>query len=118
MRIRQSVTACGAALFISISVSYAGPCSQGIFRFRAEIDAKQHANAAAGLSAPESTAATTHRQPTQQSIGAAESQLGEVSPEKLQTVMSAVERASEADRAGDQIACEEALADAWRAFSQ
>jgi hypothetical protein len=30
--------------------------------------------------------------------------------------MAAVERASEADRAGDQIACEEAIADAWRVF--
>jgi hypothetical protein len=27
-----------------------------------------------------------------------------------------VDRASEADRAGDKIACEEALVDAWRAF--
>jgi hypothetical protein len=118
MRIRQSLIACGALLIVSISGSYAGPCSQGIARFRAEIDAKQLSNAAAGLSAPESTAATTHRQPTQRSVGAAESQLGEVSPEKLQAVMAAVERAGEADRAGDQIACEEALADAWRAFSQ
>jgi hypothetical protein len=118
MRIRQSLLACGAALVVSISVSYAGPCSREIFRFRTEIDAKQLSNAAAGLSAPESTAAKTHRQPTQRSIGAAESQLGEVSPEKLQAVMTAVDRASEADRAGDQVACEEALADAWRAFSQ
>jgi hypothetical protein len=117
MRIR-SLIACGTALVVSISVSYAGPCSQEIDRFRAEIDAKQRSNAAAGLSAPESTAATSHRQPTQRSVGAAESQLGEVSPEKLQAVMSAVDRASEADRAGDQIACEAAMADAWRAFSQ
>jgi hypothetical protein len=117
MRIWQSLMACGAALIVSIPVSYAGPCSQRIVRFRSAIDAKQHSNAAAGLSAPESTAATTHQQPTQQSIGAAESQLGEVSPEKLRAVMAAVERASEADRTGDQIACEEALADAWRAFS-
>ena len=118
MRIQQSLIVCAAALVVSMSISYAGPCSQEIARFRAEIDAKQHSNAAAGSTAPESTAATTHRQPTQRSIGAAESQLGEVSPEKLQAVMAAVERASEADRAGDQIACGEALADARRAFSQ
>jgi hypothetical protein len=36
----------------------------------------------------------------------------------LQAVMSAVDRASEADRAGDQIACEAAMADAWQAFSR
>jgi hypothetical protein len=118
MRILQSPIAFGAALIISISGSYAGPCAEEIVRFRSAIDAKQQSSAAAGLSAPESTAATTHRQPTQQSIGAAESQLGEVSPEKLHAVMAAAERANEADRAGDQIACEEALADAWRAFSQ
>jgi GTP cyclohydrolase FolE2 len=118
MRIRQSLITCAAALVVSISVSYAGPCSHEILRFRAEIDAKQLSNAAAGLSAPESTEATTHRQPTQRSIGAAESQLGEVSPEKLHAVMAAVDRASEADRDGDQVACEKALADAWRAFGQ
>jgi GTP cyclohydrolase FolE2 len=118
MRIQQSLIVYATALVVSMSTSYAGPCSQEIARFRAEIDAKQHSNAAAGSSALESTAATTHRQPTQWSIGAAESQLGEVSPEKLQAVMAAVDRASEADRAGDQVACEEALADAWRAFSQ
>jgi GTP cyclohydrolase FolE2 len=118
MCVQQSLTVCAAVLVVSMSTSYAGPCSQEIARFRAEIDAKQHSNAAAGSSAPESTAATTHRQPTPESIGAAESRLGEVSPEKLQAVMAAVERASEADRAGDQIACGEALADAQRAFSQ
>ena len=118
MRIQQSLIVCAAALVVSMSICYAGPCSQEIARFRAEIDAKQHLNAAAGSTAPQSTAATTHRQPTQRSIGAAESQLGEVSPEKLQAVRAAVERASEADRAGGQIACGEALADARRAFSQ
>ena len=117
MRI-QSPIACGAALVVSISVSYAGPCSQEIDRFRAEIDAKQQSNAAAGAFAPESTAATAHRQPTQRSVGDAETQLGEVSPEKLRAVMSAVDRASEADRAGDKIACEAAVADAWQAFSR
>jgi hypothetical protein len=118
MRIRQSLIACAAALVASMSASYAGPCSEEIARFRAEIEAKQYANAAAGPSGPESTSATTHRQPTPESIGAAESRLGEVSPEKLQAVWAAVERASEADQAGDQIACGTALADARRAFSQ
>jgi hypothetical protein len=48
----------------------------------------------------------------------AAAQLGEVSPEKLEAVLAAMERASEADRAGDHIACDEALADARRAFTQ
>jgi hypothetical protein len=118
MRIRRSLIACTIALFASMSMSYASPCSEEIARFRAEIEAKQQVNAVAGPTAPEGTAATMHRQPTPESIGAAESRLGEVSPEKLQVVWGAVERASEADRAGDQIACEAALADARRAFSQ
>ena len=118
MRIRQSLIACAAALVASMSASYAGPCSEDIVRFRAEIEAKQDANATVGPAAPESTAATTHRQPTPESIGAAESRLGEVSPEKLQAVWGAVERASEADRADDRIGCSAALADARRAFGQ
>ena len=64
MRVQQSLIVCAAALVVSMSTSYAGPCSQEIARFRAEIDAKQHSNAVAGPTAPESTAATTHRQPT------------------------------------------------------
>jgi hypothetical protein len=95
MRIRQSLIA-GTALIFSVSVTYAGPCSEDIVRFRAEIDANQHANAATGSTAPESTAATTHRQPTPQSIGAAESQLGEASPAKLQAVTTALQRANDA----------------------
>jgi hypothetical protein len=59
-----------------------------------------------------------HRQPTPESIGAAESRLGEVSPENLQTMTAAMSRAREADRAGDQAACEEALASAQRARGQ
>jgi GTP cyclohydrolase FolE2 len=85
MRILQSLIPCATALVVSMSISYAGPCSQEIARLRADIDAKQRANAAAGSTAP-STEATTHRQPTQWSIGAAESQLSEVPPEKLGAV--------------------------------
>jgi hypothetical protein len=115
MRIRRSVIACAAALVVSMSASYAGPCSQEIDQVQAEIDAKLDSNAAAGSSALESTAATMHRQPTPKSIEAAESQLGEVSPEKVQAVTAAMARAREADRDGDESACWQALADAQRA---
>jgi hypothetical protein len=43
-----------------------------------------------------------HRQPT--------------SRQKVEAAMPALKRASESDRAGDQMACKAALADAWRAF--
>jgi len=108
MRVRQPLLGCAAALVVSMSASYASPCSQEIDRQQAELDL---------MFARESTAATLHRQPTPESIAAAESKL-EVSPEKLQALAAAMARAREADRAGDPIACEQALADAQRARGQ
>jgi hypothetical protein len=55
-----------------------------------------------------------HRQPTPNSIAAAEVKLGETSPEVLNAVETAMARAVDADAAGDQSACEQALADAKR----
>jgi hypothetical protein len=100
MRIQQALIVCAAALVVSTSTSYAGPCSKEIARFRAEINAKQPSNVGAAPSAPQTTGATMHRQPT---------------PQKVEAAMAA---ASESDRAGDQMACKAALADAWRALRQ
>jgi hypothetical protein len=110
MIIRRTLLLCAAALTVSVSASYAGPCSQEIDRLRAEIDAKLGALAAAGPSAPESTAATMHRQPTPRSIAAAEN----MSPQKMEAVTTAMVRARAADDAGDQRACEQVLADVKR----
>ena len=77
MTIGRTLVLCASALAASMSVSYAGPCSQQIDRLRAEIDAKLGALAAAGPSARETTAATMHRQPTPRSIEAAEDRLGD-----------------------------------------
>ncbi len=79
-----------------------------------EIDATLNAIAAAGPSAPESIAATQHRQPTPESVAAAETRLGDMSPEKVQEVRTAMARAREADAADNQTACERALADVQR----
>jgi hypothetical protein len=38
MRIQQSLIVCAAALVVSTSTSYAGPCSKEIARFRAEME--------------------------------------------------------------------------------
>jgi len=116
MSIQQLLVACAAALAASISASYAGPCLHEIDRMQAGIDAKLNAKAAASPSARETTAATTHRQPTPGSIAAAEAGLGEVSSQKVEAVAAAMTRAREADRAGDQSACEQALADVQRAL--
>jgi len=116
MTIRRTLAVCATALAVSTSASYAGPCSHEIDRLRAEIDAKLGALAAAGPSARESTAATMHRQPTPRSIGGAENRFGDVSPQKVEAVTAAMALARTADGAGDQRACEQALADAQRAL--
>jgi hypothetical protein len=118
MSIPRLLMVCAVALAASTSVSYAGPCSQAIDRVQAEIDAKLEARAAAGPSARETTAATMNRQPTPNSIAAAEARLGDVSPQKVEAVEAAMARAHQSDQAGNQSACEQALADVQRALGQ
>jgi hypothetical protein len=113
MRI-QLIVCIAIVLAVWTSATFAGPCSKEIDRVQVKIDAKLEARAAAGGSARESTAATLHRQPTPDSIAAAEAKLGDVPEEKVQAVESLMTRAREADRAGDQSACEQALAEAQR----
>jgi type II secretory pathway component HofQ len=115
MTIQRSLIAC-AMFAASISAGYAGPCSQEIARLQAAIDAKIAAATATGSSARESTAATMHRQPTPHSIATAESELGDVSPEQVKAVTALMARAREADSAGDESACNQALADTRRAL--
>jgi hypothetical protein len=78
------------------------------------IDAKIDVAASAGPSAPESSGALLHRQPTPGSIVAAETGLGEISPQTVKAVREAMARAREADQAGNLAACEQALAEVQR----
>jgi hypothetical protein len=106
----------GAIAFgASLSASYAGPCSDEIDNMQTRIDAKVEAMAAAGPTARQG-GASTHVQPTPRSIAGAEAKLGEVSPQTVDAVRQAMLRARAADSAGDKNACEQALADAQRAF--
>jgi len=100
-----------AALALSATASAAGPCTQRIAQVQAQIDAKLAANAATGPAAPESPGALLSRQPTPGSIAAAESKLGELSQEVTAAIAAGMARAREADLAGNQSACEEALAE-------
>ena len=100
-----------AGLALSTTVSAAGPCTQQIAQVQAQIDAKLAANAATGPAAPESPGALLSRQPTPGSIAAAESKLGELSQEVTTAIAAGMARAREADLAGNQSACEEALAE-------
>ena len=113
MNIQRSTLACVAALAASMSAAYAGPCSPEVTQIQNLIDAKIHAKAGAAT-APESTAAKMHHQPTPSSIAAAEAEHGQLSPEEFTAVNAAMAQALKADGAGDRSACEQALADAKR----
>jgi hypothetical protein len=115
MGMQQMMALVAAALALSTLPGFAGPCSQAIDQMQAKINARLKATAdAGGRAAPESSAATMHRQPTPGSIAAAEGKLGELSPQTVETIAAAMTRARAADRAGDQSGCEQALADAQR----
>ena len=115
MNIQRSTLVCATVIAISMSATYAGPCSPEITRVEGMINARVLAKAGAAH-ASESTAAKMHRQPTPRSIGAAEVTGGQTSPEEYNAVEAAMARAVEADSAGNQSACEQALADAKRAM--
>lgn len=101
----------------SISVCYAGPCTDQISHMQARLDAALAAKVATGPSAAEGAGATMHRQPTPGSIAAAEEKLGNLSSEKVGAVQQAMARARAADSVGDKDACERALADVQRDIS-
>ena len=106
----------GAIAFIaSVSACYAGPCTDDIGKMLGRIDAKLHAMAVTGPSGRQ-VGASTHVQPTPGSIAAAEEKLGDVTAERISAVRQAMLRAHAADSAGDQNACEHALAEAQRAI--
>jgi hypothetical protein len=83
---------------------------------QARIDARLEAAAGSGPTAPVNSGAYLHRQPTPRSLAAAESRLGEVSPQTIEAVRVAMVRAREADRASDKRACTRALSNARRAM--
>jgi hypothetical protein len=91
-----------------------GPCTIQIEAVQAQVDARAAAIAGAGPVAREGTAALLHREPTPGSIARAEENLGEVAT--VTKALSALERAREADRGGNDENCEQALAEARRAI--
>jgi hypothetical protein len=104
------------AVAASASTTYAGPCSNQVDAMQARIDAKLEAKAAAGPTAKQGVAAGMSMQPTPASIGAAEEQLGEISPKKIQAIKRGMARARVADKVGDLRACRKALAAVQRAI--
>jgi hypothetical protein len=104
------------ALAAPAGAADAGPCAQEIERMQARFDAKLEAAARKGPTARESIAATDSRQPTPDSIAAAEAKIGDISPRTVEVIESGMARARKADLAGDKGACEQALADVGRAI--
>jgi hypothetical protein len=105
-----------AVLAASAGAAYAGPCAQEIDRMQARFDAKLETAARKGPTARETNAATDHREPTPDSIAAAESRIGDISPRTVEVIEAGMARARKADLAGDKGACEQALAEVGRAI--
>jgi hypothetical protein len=107
----------GLGIGLSISASYAGPCSGDIDKMQARIDAALEAKAAAGPTAKEGSFAGMSEQPTPRSMAAAEEKLNELSPQTVDAVRQAMTKARAADSAGDSSACASALAEVQKAVS-
>jgi hypothetical protein len=106
--------ACAAALVTCMSEGYAGPCSDEIDSVQVRVDAV----AGSGPSAPQSTEAQLHRQPTPGSVTAAQARAGDISVASMEAIKAGMARARAADAVGDKAACEQALAEVQRTLGQ
>jgi hypothetical protein len=116
MRRHDSILTGAITLAISTAPALAGPCSHAIVRAQVQVDAKIAASGNAGRSAPESSAALLHHQPTVASVAAAEGQLNHNSGGGI--ALSALAVAREADHEGNSVACGQALAAARQAMGR
>jgi len=112
----RSIHLSAVALSLTVGPCLAGPCAKEISETQAAFDTKLAAAAASGPSAPESTLATLHHQPTPSTVARAEAQLGDISQENAEIVSRALERAQDADLIGDVQGCQEQLAEAKEAL--
>jgi len=103
-----------AAVAVTAGIAQAGPCEAQIGATQKRIDAWLEANAKRGPVGPQSTAAQLHRQPTPQSLAAAEEKLKEIPPATVNTLNAAMARARAADGAGDLPECRKALDEAQK----
>jgi hypothetical protein len=115
MNTHQSFAFAAMAFALSMPAAHAGPCSSEIDSTMADFQTILDARAAAGPTGRQTTGAQLHRQPTPKSVAAAENAVGDIPAERIEAVTAAMARARDADLAGDQVACEQALADARRA---
>ena len=90
----------------------AGPCAGEIHAFELELNAKLDAAAARGKGGPQTTYAQLHRQPTPDSLAAAEARVGDISEQDVATIRTFMVEARKADNSGNIAACRKAIADA------
>lgn len=90
-------------------VCQAGPCTNDIVKVQAQIARAEASSPSVGPSAPQSVGAQLHHQPTPSSVGAAESKASA-------GARAALDRARQADAAGDLAGCQRALTEAKDLF--
>lgn len=102
----------GTSLFsLSVLPCQAGPCTDDIDRTISYLDARLAAKVAAGPAAKQRTKAQLHHQPTPGSKIKAAVELGDLSQETVDKIRAALDRARQADKAGDKAACDRTLAE-------
>jgi hypothetical protein len=96
-----------AALCLLAIPAEAGPCTKDIDRMDDRVNAWLDKMAAEEPAKRQSIGAQEHRQPTPRSIAKAEG----IPSARIAKARNAMQRARQADRAGDKAACEKALAE-------
>jgi hypothetical protein len=114
MIVRLATATAAMALILGAAPSHAGPCTDRIYQTDLDVAKLLNSAAAQGGTAPQSTFATMHRQPTPGSIASAEEQAGSLTSEEVQAITEAMDEARHADGAGDLDGCEKALSDVDR----
>jgi len=108
MRTHILVMTLASGLLASIEApALAGPCTAALDALQPKIDALVDSTAGKGKFGVESDAATMSRQPTPDSIAAAEATLGE--GKSAQAAIDAMGDGRDADAAGDSAGCEKAV---------
>jgi hypothetical protein len=118
MIVQRATAVAGIALILDAAPVHAGPCTDRIYQTNLEVAKLLDAAAAQGRTAPQSTFATMHRQPTPGSIASAEQQAGDLSSADVQAITEAMDVARRADDQGDRAGCEKALSEVDRVVNR
>ena len=118
MIVQRATAVAGIALILDAAPVHAGPCTDRIYQTNLEVAKLLDAAAAQGRTAPQSTFATMHRQPTPGSVASAEQQAGDLSSADVQAITEAMDVARRADDEGDRAGCEKALSEVDRVLNR